>query len=180
MQVREEASHLELQKNLEQQTAQHTQHTGLSHTASQIQPSTQSTLSAATMTVLTSEAVHALEVKLADAIAAADAAQEARGTSAEAAEGVKRENAHLCTCLATAQREAADARASAASAGMALDCSELNYSWQSASSLVNQRVVCSQHVPRIVCVWSRRTSSRRISFDTINGAGPSQALPCES
>lgn len=68
--------------------------------------------------MLTAAALHTLEMKLADSIAAADAAQEARGLSDEAAEGLKRENAHLCACLATAQREAADARASAASAGM--------------------------------------------------------------
>lgn len=70
------------------------------------------------MTVLTTDALHALELKLLDATATADAAQEARGSADEAAEGFKRENAHLCACLATAQREAADARAAAASAGM--------------------------------------------------------------
>ena len=117
LQSREEAAHLELQKSLKTQAAQHTQRESLSHVRSQTQPSSDAT-STGTLTVLTAAALHTLEMKLADSIAAADAAQEARGLSDEAAEGLKRENAHLCACLATAQREAADARASAASAGM--------------------------------------------------------------
>jgi hypothetical protein len=74
------------------------------------------------MTLLSSEEVLSLERKLAEAVAAADAAQEAKGSSDEVAAGMKRENAHLCVCLASAQREAADARASAASAGLSLNC----------------------------------------------------------
>lgn len=70
------------------------------------------------MTVLTCDAILALEGSLADAIAAADAAQQAKGSADEAAGGLKRENAHLLACLTTTQRDAADARAAAASAGM--------------------------------------------------------------
>jgi hypothetical protein len=120
VQLREEAAHLELQKMLKEKAVQQASHKVLSHTASQTQPASQSSHSATTMTLMTAQSLHTLEVKLADAIAAADLAQDASFSAHQTAESLRRENAHLKTCLGTAQREAADARASAASAGTSL------------------------------------------------------------
>lgn len=118
MQLREEAAHLELQKIRKQQAAEPIQFASQSENAAQTTPyESPSHAASASMTELTAEALDALEKRLADALAAADAAQEARGASDEACAGLKRETAHLYACLATAQRDAADARASAASAG---------------------------------------------------------------